>query len=94
MRNILFQHFWPLILASKTNQQIMVLKAISWTSFFFSNNGRFWDPLRNPMGSKMALQIDQWAPKGANNLIVQRHFRDPGFHETMVIKVPLGHRGF
>ena len=75
----------------------MFFKAVSWTSFlffFFSNNGRFLDPLRNPKGSKMAPQIDQWAPKGANNLIVQRHFRDPSFHETMVINVPLGHRGF
>ena len=25
---------------------------------------RFWDPLQNPMGSKMAPKIDQWAPKG------------------------------
>ena len=25
---------------------------------------RFWDPLQNPMGSKMAPKIDQWVPKG------------------------------
>ena len=54
----------------------------------------FWGPLQNPMGAKMAPQIDQAAQTIAKNLIVQRHLRDPGFHETIVITVPLGHRGF
>ena len=46
------------------------------------------------MGANMASNIDQTAPKIAKHLIVQRHLRDPYLHETMVITVPLGHRGF
>ena len=60
----------------------------------FSKNGRFWDPLRNPMGSRMSPKIDQVAPNIAKNLTSWRHIRDPGFHETIVILVPLEHRGF
>jgi len=60
----------------------------------YIQNCRFGDPLQNPMGSKMAAKIDQVAPKGSNNLNPWRHIRDPGFHETIEITVPLGQRGF
>ena len=62
--------------------------------YIFSKMVDLGAPIRNPMGVKMATKIDQAAPTIAKNLIVQRQLRDPGFHETMVITVPLGHRGF
>ena len=98
----LFDRFRPLILASKFNQTIMFVQSrfldllfrICLYSFF--KNGRFGDPLRNPMGPKMAPQIDHVAPNIAiaKKLIPRGHIRDPGFHETIVITVPLGHRVF
>jgi hypothetical protein len=34
--------------------------------FDLFKNDRFCDPLQNQVGAKMAFEIDQWAPKGAN----------------------------
>ena len=52
----------------------------------------------------MVQSIDPWAfwtplsskniPKGMTPNCGTRPFRDPAFHETIVITVPLGHRGF
>ena len=59
MRKPLFNYFRPLIFASKTNQQTMFFQSrfldlIFLTLFrFVLNNGRFWDPLENPVGAKM-----------------------------------------
>ena len=56
MQKPLFYHFRPFILTSKIDQKSCLFKAVSWTSIFSLRKikkVRFWDPLRNPMGSKM-----------------------------------------
>ena len=64
MRKTLFYNFRPLILASKIDQQIMFLKAASWTSFFsfFTDFFQKWSIL-GPQWSKMASKISQVASK-------------------------------
>ena len=63
-------------------------------SFYFFKNCRFGDPLQNPMGSERAQKNDQWAPEGGKKHKLLAHFCAPCFHETIVITVPLRHRGF
>ena len=79
MREPLFNHLRPLILASKSiNKSCFFQSRFLDLLFFhfvyiFFKNGRLWNSLRNPMGSKMVPQIDQCAPKVAKNLIPWRH---------------------
>ena len=59
MRKPLFNHFSPLILESKIDQQNHVLfkpllgRPFSHLFQMLFKNGRFWDPLQNPIGYKI-----------------------------------------
>ena len=62
MRQPLFYHFRPLILASKFNHQIMFfqssfLELLFLIVFIFFRNGRFWDPHSKSDGIKNGCKI-------------------------------------
>ena len=59
----------------------------------FILNDRFGDPLKNPMGAKIASKKKNNINHGFSMIIKQFCF-EPCFHETIEITVPLGHRGF
>jgi hypothetical protein len=61
----LFYHFRLLILASKINQQIMFFQSrfldLVFLIFFdFFQKWSMFEPLQNPMGSKMAPKSTKW----------------------------------
>jgi hypothetical protein len=103
MRKPSFTHFRPLILAPKINKKTYVFKAVSWISFFLFVF-RFFSKTID-LGTRFEIRWGQkWyqnRPSGAKHLNKSYGgcsfgpfcFK-PCFHETKVITVPLGHRGF
>ena len=46
------------------------------------------------MGAKMAPASTKWRQNDDKFLVLLAAFFEPNFHETIVILMPLGHRGF
>ena len=70
MRKLVFYYFRPPILASKIKKTNVSLPPLIGPHFSFvfstvSETCRFWDPLQNTMGSKMAPKIDKRRQNGA-----------------------------
>ena len=68
MRKPLFYNFRSLILASKTDKQIMFFQSnfldpLFLIFFELFQKWSFWGPLQNPMGPKTASEIYQMVPK-------------------------------
>ena len=81
MRKPLFYNFRPLILASKIDQQIMFflsrfLHLLFLICLIVFKNGRFGDPLENPMGSKMVPKSAKWCHKSqiSSPMNLRAHF--------------------
>ena len=100
MRKPLFYHFRPIILASQINQKIMFfqsrfLELLFLICFQFClKNCRIWDPSKIQWAPKWHQKSTKWRPKAEKSGPPLSKFSEPYFHETMVITVPLGHRGF
>ena len=101
----LFYHFRHLILASKIDQTIMFLlkpflgphfskkKNIIIFIFIFQKWSILGPPSKSD-GVNNGTQIDQVVQILRNFLFPGTASFQPCFHETIIITVPLGHRGF
>ena len=89
MRKPFFYHFKPLILVSKINHKIMFFSkpflgpVFSHLFSIFFKDGRFGDPLQNPMGVKMVAKISQVVPQWHRQVYRAPFFFKPCFHETI-----------
>jgi hypothetical protein len=103
MRKPLFYSFRPFILASKNDQQIMFFQSrfLDFLFHIFLDFFQNWSILGPPSKSDGIQNGNQNRPSGAKMLEILsvgmptlRFVFKPCFHETIVILVPLGHRGF
>ena len=88
--------------SQKSINKSCLFKAVSWTSFF-SFLGDFFQKwsILGPASKSVRVKWYQNRPSGAKMLKTNYSgcsflgsFFKPRFHETIVILVPLGHRGF